>query len=59
MALSATHGFMLWDGESRGTYTNITNLLREHKPVLVYLSPSRAFITVKISRMFCLSRATA
>jgi hypothetical protein len=47
MAANATHGLMLWDGESRGTLTNVRNLLRDHKPVVVYLSPARTFITVK------------
>ena len=47
MASCATHGLMLWDGESRGTFTNIGNLVRAHKAVVVYLSPARTFVTVK------------
>jgi hypothetical protein len=45
MASEATHGIMLWDGESRGTLTNITNLLALSKIVLVYISPIRQFVT--------------
>lgn len=47
MAIRATHGFMLWDGESRGTLTNISNLVRDQKPVVVYFSPTKAFVTIK------------
>jgi hypothetical protein len=47
MAANATHGFMLWDGESRGTFTNINNLIRHDKPVVVYLSPSKTFVNIK------------
>lgn len=47
MAALATHGLMLWDGESRGTRTNIESLVRNNKPVVVYLGPARSFLTVK------------
>ena len=47
MAANATHGLMLWDGKSRGTFTNIKNLVRDNKPVVVYLSPTKSFINVK------------
>jgi hypothetical protein len=47
MAAKATHGLMLWDGESRGTFANIRNLVRDSKPVVVYLSPAKEFINVK------------
>ena len=47
MAANATHGLMLWDGESRGTLTNIKNLVRDRKPVVVYFSPSKTFLTIK------------
>ena len=47
MAANATHGLMLWDGESRGTLTNIKNLVRDGKPVVVYFSPSKTFLTIK------------
>ena len=47
MAANATHGLMLWDGESRGTLTNIKNLARDRKPVVVYLRPGKTFLTIK------------
>jgi len=47
MAKLATHGLMLWDGESRGTFTNIRNLVRADKPVVVYVSPVRKFFNVR------------
>lgn len=47
MAANATHGLMLWDGESRGTFVNIKNLVRANKPVVVYLSPAKAFVNIK------------
>ncbi|OFV92275.1 MAG: hypothetical protein A3H95_04135 [Acidobacteria bacterium RIFCSPLOWO2_02_FULL_64_15] len=47
MAVHATHGLMLWDGESRGTLTNIKNLVRNNKPVVVYLSAAKTFLNLK------------
>jgi hypothetical protein len=47
MAEAADYGLMLWDGESRGTLTNIIDLVRRGKPVVVYLAPERAFTTLK------------
>lgn len=47
MAETATHGLMLWDGESRGTLANVRNLIRAGRPVVVYLSPARRFFNVK------------
>lgn len=47
MAAAATHGLMLWDGESRGTFTNIKNLIAARKPVIVYLSPAKTFVIVR------------
>jgi hypothetical protein len=43
MAEDATCGFMLWDGESKGTLTNVINLLGARKNVLLYLAPKRLF----------------
>lgn len=36
MANSADYGFMIWDGNSRGTLNNIINLVQQNKKVLVY-----------------------
>ena len=47
MASVATHGLMVWDGDSRGTFANIRTLVAGEKPVVVYLSTDRTFVTVK------------
>lgn len=47
MAKDASYGFMLWDGRSRGTITNIRNLLAHEKPVAVYVSPMRRFVSLR------------
>ena len=47
MAEEATHGLMLWDGDSKGTLNNIVNLVRRQKPAVVYLEPARKFVTAK------------
>jgi hypothetical protein len=43
MAEEADYGLMLWDGQSRGTLTNIVDLVRREKPVVVYISTERNF----------------
>ena len=47
MAKVATHGLMLWDGKSKGTLTNIVNLTRDQKPVVVFVSTSKAIHTLR------------
>jgi hypothetical protein len=49
MAAEASHGLMLWDGESRGTFTNIVTLVRQAKPVVVYFSPNKMFHNIRES----------
>jgi hypothetical protein len=46
MAQRADAGLMLWDGESRGTLSNVKNLIRQAKPVSVYFSKQRRFKNV-------------
>lgn len=46
MAQAASHGFMIWDGRSKGTLNNILNLLRQQKKVLVYFSPDKTCHTL-------------
>lgn len=46
MARDASCGFMLWDGESKGTLTNVVNLLDLGKKVLLYLGPEKSFFTL-------------
>ena len=47
MAETAEYGLMLWDGKSKGTVKNVANLARDHKPVVVYVAPTKAFRTIK------------
>jgi hypothetical protein len=47
MAHAATHGLMLWDAESRGTFTNVLNLVRLGKPVVVYVSTDHTFASIR------------
>jgi hypothetical protein len=46
MAEAAEYGLMLWDGKSKGTISNVVNLSRDHKPVVVYVAPMRQFLTI-------------
>jgi hypothetical protein len=48
MAKDATCGFMLWDGESKGTLANVVNLLNAHKKVLLYLAPKKLFFKLRV-----------
>ena len=47
MANCADYGFMIWDGESKGTLNNIINLLAQNKKVLVYLSLQQCMYVIK------------
>lgn len=47
MAKDASCGFMIWDGASKGTLTNVVNLIDARKKVLVYHSPTKCFFTVR------------
>jgi hypothetical protein len=47
MAGEADYGLMLWDGRSRGTLTNVVDLVRVGKPVVVYVAPRRSFYTLR------------
>jgi hypothetical protein len=46
-SLDADYGFMIWDGESKGTLNNVLNLIHQEKSALVYRSPSREFIQIR------------
>lgn len=46
MARAASHGFMIWDGKSKGTLNNMLNLLKQQKKVLVYFSPDKSCHTL-------------
>lgn len=47
MASEAEVGFMLWDGQSSGTIVNVARMVSSAKPVVLYISPQRAFATLK------------
>jgi predicted amidophosphoribosyltransferase len=49
MVDEATYALMLWDGESKGTLNNVINLLRQNKPVVVYLAPKKTFQNLRSS----------
>jgi hypothetical protein len=49
MAKDASCGFMIWDGTSKGTLTNVVNLLKMQKKVLLYSAPKKDFFTVRTS----------
>jgi len=46
MSVDADCGFMLWDGESKGTLNNVLNLLEGEKCATVYFSPDQSLTTV-------------
>ena len=46
MANAADYGFMIWNGESRGTLNNINNLIQQKKVCCVYLSAKKKFYTI-------------
>lgn len=47
MADEADYGFMLWDGKSKGTLVNVLRLLRQQKPIVVYVSPLSEFAELR------------
>jgi len=47
MANQTDYGFMIWNGESRGTLNNIINLIEQDKTCVVYLLSNRKFFTIK------------
>jgi NAD(P)H-nitrite reductase large subunit len=46
MADDADYGFMIWNGESKGTLSNIINLLEFGKKSIVYLTRNNTFYDV-------------
>jgi hypothetical protein len=47
MAVDADYGLMLWDGRSRGTLTNVVDLVHRGKPVVVYVAEAKSFTTLR------------
>jgi hypothetical protein len=50
MAAEATVGLMLWNGKSRGSLLNVLRLAAAGKPVVVYVTPKKAFVEVREER---------
>jgi len=46
MAGDAGYGLVLWDGESPGSISNVIEMLKRNKRVVVYLSPEKKFYAV-------------
>jgi len=46
MANSAEIGFMIWNGESKGTLNNIINLINQEKTCCVYLDTLKQIFVV-------------
>ena len=47
MAKEADYGFMIWNGESKGTFNNILNLLNFNKELVLYYTLSKSFHLIK------------
>ncbi len=47
MAEEASIGFMIWDGKSFGTLTNVFRLVHQRKKVVVYTVPFKRFSTLR------------
>ncbi|MDR1702683.1 MAG: hypothetical protein LBR56_07890 [Sporomusaceae bacterium] len=47
MANKADCGFMIWNGESKGTFNNIINLLKQNKITELYYTPNKKFYTIR------------
>lgn len=43
MVKDADMGFMIWNGESKGTFNDIVNLLKINKNVVMYFIPNKKF----------------
>lgn len=50
MTNESTIGFMLWDGDSRGTLANIMRLVGQNKKVVVFVAPINEFRTIRSQR---------
>ncbi len=46
MADEADYGLVVWDGKSYGSMSNVFELAKRGKHIVVYHSPTRAFIRV-------------
>ena len=47
MARESDVAFMLWDGKSSGTMVNVARMIAAGKPVVLYISSSKKFLTLR------------
>ena len=47
MAELADYGLVIWDGKSAGSIANVLELTRQNKVAVVYLAPSKEFLTLR------------
>lgn len=47
MARDADYGFILWDGKSTGSISNLYELLSGRKKVVLYFAPEKKFYTIR------------
>lgn len=47
MAEKADIGFVLWDGKSEGSFSNVLELLKQDKKAVVYFAPQKQFVNIK------------
>ena len=47
MSDDADYGFMIWNGESKGTLSDIINLTKADKKTVVYLTTTKAFYNIE------------
>lgn len=47
MAEEGSVGFMLWDGESKGTLANILRLVEQGKKAVLYIAPTKQFAILR------------
>ncbi|MBI2166371.1 MAG: hypothetical protein HYU29_08240 [Chloroflexi bacterium] len=50
MVGEADYGLFLWNGKSHGTLNSVRMLLKRGRPALVYISPKKSFVTMKMER---------
>ena len=46
MSTDADYGFMIWNGESKGTLNNIINLVKQGKKTVVYHTKTQSFFNI-------------
>ena len=47
MASEADYGFVLWDGKSAGSISNVLELMKNGKPIIIYFAPDKSFHALK------------